>query len=139
MVFGLAGLLCRRLFVDRVKTISAPSDYLMLVLILCVAASGLLMRLVSVADLAYAREFARRLVQFELSNFSGSVVIHLHLLFVAVLLIIFPFSKLLHAPGVFFSPSRNQADNAREKRHIGRGLNRSSRTTASEQADDSNG
>lgn len=139
MVFGLTGLLYRRIFVDRVKTISAPSDYLMLVLILCIAATGLLMRLVSVADLAYATEFARGLVQFELSNFSGSVVIHLHLLFVAVLLIIFPFSKLLHAPGVFFSPSRNQADNAREKRHIGRGLNRSSRTAASEQAEDSNG
>jgi hypothetical protein len=33
-------------------------------------------------------------------------------------MIIFPFSKLLHAPGLFFSPSRNQADNPREKRHI---------------------
>jgi hypothetical protein len=26
-------------------------------------------------------------------------------------------SKLLHAPGVFFSPSLNQVDDAREKRH----------------------
>jgi hypothetical protein len=26
-------------------------------------------------------------------------------------------SKLLHAPGVFFSPGRNQADNPREQRH----------------------
>ena len=31
---------------------------------------------------------------------------------------IFPFSKLLHAPGVFFSPGRNQADNPREQRHL---------------------
>ena len=31
---------------------------------------------------------------------------------------LFPFSKLLHAPGVFFSPSRNQVDNSREKRHV---------------------
>ena len=99
MVIGLSGLLCRRVFVDRVKAISAPSDYLMLVLILLIAGTGLLMRLVSVADLAYAREFARGLVQFELSNFPGSVVIYLHLFFVAVLLFIFPFSKLLHAPG----------------------------------------
>ena len=42
----------------------------------------------------------------------------LHLLLVAILMIIFPFSKLLHAPGVFFSPTRNQVDNAREKRHM---------------------
>jgi hypothetical protein len=33
-------------------------------------------------------------------------------------MIIFPISKLLHAPGIFFSPSRNQADNPREHRHI---------------------
>jgi hypothetical protein len=26
-------------------------------------------------------------------------------------------SKLLHAPGVFFSPSFNQVDDARERRH----------------------
>jgi nitrate reductase gamma subunit len=42
----------------------------------------------------------------------------IHLLLVILLMIIFPFSKLLHAPGIFFSPSRNQVDNAREKRHL---------------------
>jgi nitrate reductase gamma subunit len=41
-----------------------------------------------------------------------------HLFLVFVLMIIFPFSKLLHAPGIFFSPSRNQVDNSREKRHL---------------------
>jgi hypothetical protein len=35
-----------------------------------------------------------------------------------MLMIVFPYSKLLHAPGLFFSPTRNQADNPREKRHI---------------------
>jgi len=33
-------------------------------------------------------------------------------------MIIFPISKLLHAPGIFFSPTRNQVDNPREKRHL---------------------
>jgi hypothetical protein len=33
-------------------------------------------------------------------------------------MIVFPVSKLLHAPGVFFSPTRNQVDNPREKRHV---------------------
>src|SRR5450759_2766986 len=41
-----------------------------------------------------------------------------HLMLVALLMSIFPISKLLHAPGLFFSPTRNQADNAREVRHI---------------------
>jgi len=37
---------------------------------------------------------------------------------VALLMVIFPISKLLHAPGIFFSPTRNQADNPREHRHV---------------------
>jgi len=41
-----------------------------------------------------------------------------HLGLVATLMLIFPISKLLHAPGMFFSPTRNQIDNPREKRHI---------------------
>ena len=45
-------------------------------------------------------------------------ILLLHLGLVAVLMLIFPISKLLHAPGVFFSPTRNQIDNPREKRHI---------------------
>jgi hypothetical protein len=35
-------------------------------------------------------------------------------------MIVFPFSKLLHAPGVFFSPTRNQVDDARSRRHLAR-------------------
>ena len=41
----------------------------------------------------------------------------LHLALVATLMIVFPVSKLLHAPGVFFSPTLNQMDDARERRH----------------------
>ena len=33
-------------------------------------------------------------------------------------MIIFPVSKLLHAPGVFFSPTLNQVDNPREQRWV---------------------
>ena len=42
----------------------------------------------------------------------------MHLALVALLMIVFPISKLLHAPGLFFSPTRNQADNSREARHV---------------------
>ena len=44
--------------------------------------------------------------------------LYAHLLMVALLMIVFPVSKLLHAPGVFFSPTRNQVDNPREARHL---------------------
>ena len=35
-----------------------------------------------------------------------------------LLMLVFPISKLLHAPGLFFSPTRNQADTSREVRHL---------------------
>jgi nitrate reductase gamma subunit len=45
-------------------------------------------------------------------------VLLVHLALVALLMLVFPISKLLHAPGIFFSPTRNQTDNSRESRHL---------------------
>ncbi len=118
MLTGLTGLLLRRLFVDRVRYISAPSDFLMLLLLMIIALSGLLMRYWLHPDIVQVKQFALGLLSFEFATLPGSFALVLHLLLVVVLLVIFPFSKLLHAPGVFFSPSRNQVDNPREKRHI---------------------
>jgi nitrate reductase gamma subunit len=118
MVVGLAGLLARRFFVDRVRYISAPSDYLMLVFLLALAGSGLIMRFYYHTDIISLKTFALSLSAFSFSSLSGNWVLYLHLALVAILLLIFPFSKLLHAPGLFFSPSRNQVDNPRERRHL---------------------
>jgi nitrate reductase gamma subunit len=41
-----------------------------------------------------------------------------HIALVSALLVYFPFSKLLHAPGVFLSPTRNLANSNRVRRHI---------------------
>lgn len=117
MLVGLAGLLARRFLVDRVRYISAPSDYLMLVFLMCIAGSGLLMRYVFHTDIVALKQFALGLLGFDFSSIPGDAVLWLHLILVACLLLVFPFSKLLHAPGLFFSPSRNQVDNPREKRH----------------------
>jgi len=118
MVFGLAGLLARRVLVDRVRYISAPSDYLMLLFLLLIAGSGLAMRYISHTDIVGVKQFALSLIAFDWSSIPSGIILFLHLLLVAILLIVFPFSKLLHAPGLFFSPSRNQVDNPRERRHI---------------------
>ncbi len=118
MLFGLAGLWARRFLVDRVRYISAPSDHLMLVLLLAIAASGLTMTFVAHTDVVMVKQFFRGLMTFSWSPLPADFFVIVHLLLVALLMLIFPFSKLLHAPGVFFSPSRNQVDNPREKRHI---------------------
>jgi nitrate reductase gamma subunit len=114
MAVGLGGLFVRRIFVDRVRYISAPSDYLWLILLMLIGASGLMMSFVAHTDIVAIKQF------FTFSGGSLPVDLPLiaHLLAVAVLMILFPFSKLLHVPGVFFSPSRNQVDNPREQRHI---------------------
>ncbi len=118
MLIGLLGLFGRRLFVDRVRYISAPSDYLMLILIFSIATTGMLMSFVNHTDIVQLKAFAFGLVTFNPQDLPSDILVLTHLALVASLLIIFPVSKLLHAPGIFFSPTRNQVDNPREKRHI---------------------
>ena len=94
MFVGLVGLLVRRIVVDR-----AMSFYL-----------G--------ADVISVKSFFTGLITFDIHNIPADPVLISHLIMVASLMIIFPYSKLLHAPGLFFSPSRYQVDNSRDKRHI---------------------
>ncbi|MDO8768000.1 MAG: respiratory nitrate reductase subunit gamma [Burkholderiaceae bacterium] len=115
---ALCGLWARRWLVDRVRYISTPSDHLMLALLLSIAFSGLAMRFVAHTDIVAVKLFMLGLLRFDWQPLPSDPVLLVHLALVALLMIIFPISKLLHAPGLFFSPTRNQADNAREVRHI---------------------
>jgi nitrate reductase gamma subunit len=104
-----------------VRYISAPSDHLMLLLLLLIGVSGTLMTFVAHTDVVAVKGFFRGLMTFSwgsMPNLPADPVLLVHLGLVALLMIIFPISKLLHAPGVFFSPTRNQVDNPRERRHI---------------------
>jgi nitrate reductase gamma subunit len=118
MLAGLAGLLARRVLVDRVRYISTPSDYLMLVLLGLIGASGLAMKYLFPTDIVGVKAYFLGLMRFDWQPLPADPMLYVHLALVAVLMIIFPFSKLLHAPGLFFSPSRNQADDPREARHL---------------------
>ncbi len=118
MAAGLAGLWARRIFVERIRYISTPSDHLMLVLLLAIGLSGLSLRFLDHTDIVAVKAFILGVLRFDLQPLPESNLLYAHLGLVAALAIIFPFSKLLHAPGVFFSPSRNQADNSREQRHL---------------------
>ena len=118
MVAGLAGLWARRFLVDRVRYISTLSDHLMLALLMGIGVSGVLMTFVEHTDIVALKMFALGLVRFSPQPVPGDPILLAHLAMVALLMIIFPISKLLHAPGVFFSPTRNQVDNPRERRHL---------------------
>ena len=108
MVVGLLGLLARRIFVDRVRYISSPSDYLMLLLIMGIAGT----------DIVQLKAFIMGLFLLDWQNLPADPILLAHLTMVLFLAIIFPISKLLHAPGLFMSPTRYQIDNPREQRHL---------------------
>jgi nitrate reductase gamma subunit len=118
MVAGLAGLWARRFLVDRVRYISTPSDHLHLALLVAIGLSGLTMRFVAPTDIVAVKAFMLGLMRLDIQPLPADPLLLLHLTLVALLMIVFPISKLLHAPGLFFSPTRNQADTPREARHL---------------------
>ncbi len=122
MVAGLLALWGRRFLVERVRYISGPSDHLMLALLAMIGVSGLSMKFVAHTDIVAVKAFFLGLMYFDWKPLPADVNLIVHLTLVLALMIIFPFSKLLHAPGVFFSPTRNQADDSRERRYAPRGL-----------------
>ena len=118
MVAGLSALWVRRFLVERIRYISTPSDHLMLALLLGIGVSGLSMKFMSHTDIVAVKAFVLGLLLFDWQPLPTHAGLFVHLILVALLIAIFPYSKLLHAPGVFFSPGRNQADNPREQRHL---------------------
>ncbi len=118
MVAGLGGLWARRVLVERVRYVTAPSDHLMLALLIGIALSGISMKFVTHTDIVAVKQFFLGLMYFDWQPLPTDPALLVHLALVALLMIVFPISKLLHAPGIFFSPTRNQVDNPREKRHL---------------------
>jgi nitrate reductase gamma subunit len=118
MVAGLGGLWARRFLVERIRYISTPSDHLWLAVLIGIGITGLGMTFLMHTDIVAVKAFFLGLMGFDIQPLPTHPGLFIHLLLVALLMILFPFSKLLHAPGVFFSPTRNQADNPREVRRL---------------------
>jgi len=120
MLAGLLGLWARRFLVDRVRYITSPSDHLMLALLVAIGASGAAMKFIPAAhtDIVALKAFMLGLMRFDWQPLNADLVLLAHLSFVIILMVIFPISKLLHAPGVFFHPTRIMTDNSREKRYV---------------------
>ncbi|HEC20269.1 MAG TPA: nitrate reductase [Gammaproteobacteria bacterium] len=117
MLAGLAGLWARRFLVDRVRYITNLSDHLMLALLVAIGISGLGIKFVSHTDIVSLKAFVQGLMYFDLQPLPSDGFLLVHLTLVLILMVVFPISKLLHVPGLFFMPTRNQVDNPREVRH----------------------
>jgi nitrate reductase gamma subunit len=112
-------LFLRRVFIVHVRYISLASDFFPLFLIFGIALTGILMRYFSKIDVTAAKELAMGLVTFRPTIPDGvGSIFFVHLFFVSVLLVYFPFSKLMHLGGIFLSPTRNMPADTRMKRHV---------------------
>lgn len=96
-------LLGRRIFTLRVREISFKGDYIALLLILLVLITGDAMRFVSHFDLSLTREYFSDLVTFSVLSVPENNLFLSHYLFVQILIMYMPFSKLLHFGGIFFT------------------------------------
>ncbi len=108
IVAALAYLLLRRLLDARLRYLSLVADYAVLLLLLTVVLTGVWMRHVARTDIMAVKQ----------SGSGPGLAFQLHLYSVCALLVSFPFSKLMHAPGIFLSPTRNLANNSRRVRHV---------------------
>lgn len=118
LVAALTYLFVRRILDTHVKYISLPSDFFPLLLLLGIAISGILMRHFYKVDVVEVKHLAMGLLSFKpVVSESIGIMFFIHLFLVSFLIGYFPFSKLLHMPGIFMSPTRNLANNNRVKRH----------------------
>jgi nitrate reductase gamma subunit len=111
-------LLMRRTTVDRTVYITSLADYFALALIFFIAGTGLIMKFYERPFMVDIKGFVYGLMTFNPSTMPLDPLFLVHFTLVLILLAYFPFSKLVHAAGIFFSPTRNQADNPRETRHV---------------------
>jgi nitrate reductase gamma subunit len=116
---ALLYLLQRRLRDPQVRYISLFTDYFALTLLLGIAITGVWMRYFARVDAVAVKQLALSLTVFSPSlpkNLSPWFFAHLAL--VSTLAAYLPFSKLMHAGGIFLSPTRNLANNSRMIRHV---------------------
>jgi nitrate reductase gamma subunit len=116
---SLSYLLFRRMRKGQVRHISLPQDYFALFLLGTIVITGLLLRLFFHPDLVAVKEVVMGVVRLRPALPSTvSLLAYIHLFLVCVLLAYFPFSKLMHGPGIFLSPTRNQRNNSRAELHV---------------------
>jgi nitrate reductase gamma subunit len=112
-------LFIRRVIYPQIRYISLPADYFPLFLIIGIALSGIAMRYFLKVDVVGVKEMMVGLFTLQPVHPDGiGPVFYLHIFLVSLLFAYFPFSKLMHMAGVFFSPTRNMANTNRMVRHI---------------------
>jgi len=117
ILFGAAILFLfwRRLSLPRTLYISNIPDYFALALLGLIAGTGMMVSYWLHVYIVDVKGFLLGLMTFHPVEVPRHPLFLLHLFLVLILMLYFPFSKLLHAGGVFFSPSRHQPYQVQER------------------------
>lgn len=107
----LAVLLARRLVTERALYISILGDYFSLFLLLSITVSGVLLGVFFRTYLVDVKAMILGLIHLQPIVLRVHWLFGLHFFLVNILLLYFPFSKLMHSGGLFLSPTRNQRAN----------------------------
>jgi len=116
-IFGAAAvyLFWRRMALRRTLYISNLPDFFALALLGAIAGSGILMSYWAKVYLVDVKAFMLGILTLRPVAPPQHALFLIHFLLVLILMLYFPFSKLLHAGGVFMSPTRNQAWEVQKK------------------------
>lgn len=112
-------LFVRRVADAKLRIISLPTDYFPLFLLGGIVGAGVLMRYIAKVDVMAVKDQMLRLMSFSFDPPAEiGALFYVHLFLVCMLLLYFPFSKLMHMGAIFLSPTRNMLNNSREKMHV---------------------
>ncbi|MCL4394007.1 MAG: respiratory nitrate reductase subunit gamma [Chloroflexi bacterium] len=111
-------LFWRRLALKRTLFVSGIPDYSVLILLALIAGSGILLKFAAHVYLVDVKAFVMGLLTFRPVAPPAQPVFLVHFLLVLALMLYFPFSKLMHAGGIFFSPTRYQPYKTLERRYV---------------------
>ncbi|MBF0539167.1 MAG: respiratory nitrate reductase subunit gamma [Nitrospirae bacterium] len=128
MLLAMVVLVVRRFLEERVQYVTLVADYFVLFLIIAIVCTGIMLRYEPFRpDVTSVKAFTMellnpltplKLITMEPAHAPSCLLFAVHLGLVCLLLIYFPFSKLMHSVGYFFSPTRNMVNNPRSVRYI---------------------
>jgi len=118
LIVSLFFLLLRHLVDEKDLYIFRLADLFPLALLIAIAGTGLCVSLYARADLLAVKDLVLGLIAFhpvDVKDMPRSAMFWTHYVLVMILLAYFPFSKIMHAPGILFSPTRNQRANFEQR------------------------
>lgn len=103
LILGLLMLTLRRMSSPTVRFISSVADYLVLILLIGIAGSGMYMRAFAEIPYGVVRDYLAGLLTLHPIAPPNHPAFLFHFTMVELLLLYFPSSKLMHSCGIFFS------------------------------------